>query len=123
MIKLDWQKALENVDDSEELLLELAKLFIETKADMMAQISTAIANSDAPGLHRAAHNLKGSARIFAAGEAVDGAMRLEVMGADGDLRGAAECLAELELTIDQLTTALAERIGRAGAGETNGRQQ
>ena len=121
MIRLDWQKALENVDGSEELLLELAKLFIETKSEMMAEISTAIANSDAESLHRAAHNLKGSARIFAAGEAVNQAMQLEVMGADGDLRGAAECFSELELTVDQLATALAERIGRAGAGERNGR--
>lgn len=121
MIKLDWQKALENVDGSEELLLELAKLFIETKAEVMGQISTAIANFDAPSLHRAAHNLKGSARIFAAGEAVDQAMRLEVMGADGDLRSAAECFPVLERTVDELTTALGERIGRAGAGERNGR--
>ena len=121
MITLDWAKALENVDGSEELLLELAKLFIETKSDMMAQISTAIADFDAASLHRAAHNLKGSARIFAAGEAVDQAMRLEVMGADGDLRNAAESFSALERTIDQLTTALAEHIGRAGAGERNGR--
>ena len=88
---------------------------------MMAQISTAVANSDAASLHRAAHNLKGSARIFAAGEAVDQAMRLEVMGADGDLRGAAECFPVLERTVDELTAALGERIGRAGAGERNGR--
>ena len=121
MIKLDWQKALENVDGSEDLLLELAKLFIETKSDMMEQIGTAIAKLDAPGLHRAAHNLKGSARIFAAGDAVEQAMQLEVMGADGDFRSAAECFSALERTVDELTTALAERIGRAGAGERNGR--
>lgn len=120
MIKLDWQQALENVDGSEDLLLELAKLFIETSSDMLAQISTAITNHDAPGLHRAAHNLKGSARIFAAGEAVDQAMRLEVMGADGDLSRAEECLPTLDRTVAQLNEALAERIGRTGAGERKG---
>jgi histidine phosphotransfer protein HptB len=120
MIRLDWEQALDNVDGSEDLLLELAKLFIETSSDMLAQISTAIANGDAPGLHRAAHNLKGSARIFAAGEAVEQAMRLEVMGADGDLSQAEECFASLELTITQLVEALAERIGRAGAGQRKG---
>lgn len=121
MVKLDWRKALENVDGSEELLLELAKLFIETQPDMMAQISTAIANADAASLHRAAHNLKGSARIFAAGETVEQAMRLEVMGADGDLRSAAECLPALDRAVSELTATLADHIARAGAGERNGR--
>lgn len=117
MIKLDWERALENVDGSEDLLLELAKVFIESSPDMMQQAREAINSGDAGGLHRAAHNIKGSARIFAVGAAVDEAMRLEVMGAEGDIRDAEECFAALEKTVAQLTAVLKELIGQAGAGE------
>lgn len=120
MIKLDWARALENVDGSEDLLLELAKVFIDSCPDMMQQIRDAIAGGDAAGLQRSAHNIKGSARIFAAGTTVDDAMRLEVMGAEDDLRNAPECLAALEQSVAQLTTALTELISRTGAGEKKG---
>ncbi|HKX21720.1 MAG TPA: Hpt domain-containing protein [Rhizorhapis sp.] len=121
MIKLlDWERALENVDGSQELLLELAKLFIESCPDMMRQIRDAIIIGDAPALHRAAHNIKGSARIFAAGAVVNDAMRLEAMGAENDLSKASECFAALESSVSQLSAALAERIGRTGAGEKKG---
>lgn len=121
MIKLlDWERALDNTDGSEELLLELAKVFIESCPDMMRELREAIDRNDAPGLQRAAHNIKGSARIFAAGAAVDEAMRLEVMGADGDLGEANACYSSLERTIAQLSAALAERISRTGAGQRRG---
>lgn len=121
MIKLlDWEKALENVDGSEDLLLELAQVFVESCPDMMREIGEAINKGDAPGLHRAAHNLKGSARIFAAGTVVEEALRLEEMGTQADLRAAEEGGAHLERAVAQLCAALSERIGQTGAGEKKG---
>lgn len=118
MIKLlDWEKALENVDGSEDLLLELAQVFVETCPDMMREIREAISSGDASSLHRAAHNLKGSARIFAAGSVVEEALRLEEMGTDADLRTAHESSGHLERAAAELCAALSERISRAGAGE------
>lgn len=118
MIKLlDWEKALENVDGAEDLLLELAQVFVESCPENMRQIREAINNGDAPSLHRAAHNLKGSARIFAAGAVVEEALRLEEMGAHADLRSADEASVHLERAAAELCAALSERIGRTGAGE------
>lgn len=118
MIKLlDWEKALENVDGSEDLLLELAQVFVESCPDMMREIREAVSNDDASALHRAAHNLKGSARIFAAGAVVEEALRLEEMGAHADLKAAEESSAHLERAAAQLCAALSERIRRTGAGE------
>ena len=85
---LDWERALENTDGSEELLIELAGVFIDECPEMMRQIRTAIDERDAPALQRAAHSLKGSARIFAATAAADAALEFETMGAEGDLSDA-----------------------------------
>lgn len=107
---LDWERALENVDGSEELLIELAGVFIEECPEMMRQIRAAIDERDAPALQRTAHSLKGSARIFAAAAASEAALRLETMGADGDLSGAEDAWTALSAEVERLVAALAERI-------------
>lgn len=117
---LDWNMALENADGSEELLLELAQVFIETCPDMMMEICQAIDSGNASDLHRAAHNLKGAARIFAAGPVVEHALQLEEMGAAGDLRGADDKYTGLEPLVTELTLALAEKVERARTGQRNG---
>jgi|SRR3546814_594460 len=117
---LDWDMALENTDGSEELLLELAQVFIDTCPDMMMEICQAIDSGNAGDLHRAAHNLKGAARIFAAGPVVEHALQLEEIGAAGHLREADEKYAGLEPQVTELTLALAERVERARAGQRNG---
>jgi len=109
---VDWEKALQNADGSDELLLELIELFNDERPEMMRQIRAAIDQRDPPALRRTAHNLKGSARIFAAGGAVEAAQRLEDMGAEGDLSGADACWAELGQEVERLTAALAEKISR-----------
>jgi HPt (histidine-containing phosphotransfer) domain-containing protein len=118
MIKLlDWKRALENTDGSEELLLELARVFVATYSRMLQEIRTAIDANDAVTLHRAAHNLKGSAQIFAAGAVVEQALHLEEMGAAADLSGADDKYADLERQVAELRAALSERLERTGAGE------
>lgn len=109
---LDWERALENADGSEELLLELAGLFIEECPEMMRQVRAAIDAGDALALQRTAHSLKGSARIFAMGSATEAAHRLELMGAAGDLSGADDGWGALRLEIDRLTAALADKTSQ-----------
>ncbi len=109
---VDWEKALENADGSEELLLELVEVFNDECPEMMRQIRAAIDERNAPALRRTAHNLKGSARIFAATAATETAQRLENMGAEGELSGAQACWTQLSREVERLTAALTERIGR-----------
>ena len=54
----------------------------------------------------AAHSLKGSVANFAAAAAVAAALRLEIMGHDGDLSHAGEAVAALEREIDLLIPVL-----------------
>jgi histidine phosphotransfer protein HptB len=109
---LDWERALENTDGSEDLLIELAEMFIEECPEMMRAVRTAIDTRDAPALQRAAHTLKGSVRIFAMASAVEAARRLEEMGASGDLSDSDVDWNALRLEIDRLTAALAEKASR-----------
>lgn len=109
---LDWERALENTDGSEELLIELAGVFIDECPEMMRQIRTAIDERDAPALQRAAHSLKGSARIFAATAAADAALEFETMGAEGDLSDAEKRWITLNDQVEKLMAALAERSGQ-----------
>lgn len=114
---LDWERAIANADGSEELLTELAGVFIENCPDMLRQIRAAIVESNAAELERAAHNFRGSARIFAAGPATEAALRLEIMGAEADFSKANEGWIALSGEVDRLMTALADKIGRRSAGE------
>lgn len=108
---LDWTRALQNTDGDEELLIELAGVFIEETPEMMRQVRAAIDTRDAPELQRAAHSLKGSAHIFAASAATDAALRLEAMGAESNFKDAADGWAILRFEIDGLLTVLKERVG------------
>lgn len=117
---LDWERALENADGSEDLLIELAQVFVESSPSMMKDVRAAIDQGNAPALYLAAHNIKGSARIFAAGAVLEEALRLEEMGADADLGAANDSWAILNHEVDQLVIALSERIGHAGAGQKKG---
>lgn len=112
---LDWSRALQNADGDEELLIELACVFIAEGPEMMRQVRVAIDTRDAPELQRAAHSLKGSAHIFAASAAADAAFRLEVMGAEGNFKDAADGWAILQFEIDGLFAALKERVSGQGS--------
>jgi CheY-like chemotaxis protein/HPt (histidine-containing phosphotransfer) domain-containing protein len=111
---LDWAAAMENVDGDPEFLKELAKLFFTEGAKAMLEIRAAITAGDANRLRRAAHTLRGSVACFAAKPAVEAAQRLETMGRDGNLGGAAAAWASLEGEIERLRSALATRVRPVG---------
>lgn len=110
---VNWERALENADGSEELLVELVDVFLETYPEMMRQIRAAIDARDAPALRRTAHSLKGSTRIFAAEPATEAALQLENMGASGETAGAEAVWTTLGLEVERLKAALAERRAEA----------
>jgi HPt (histidine-containing phosphotransfer) domain-containing protein len=120
---LDWEKALQNTDGSEELLIELAGVFLDECPEMMRQIRASIDAGDAPGLQLAAHSLKGSARIFAAPPATDAAHRLELMGAEANLQDAESAWSLLLETIEDLVVALAERSCGQGSPAQPGQEE
>ena len=65
---------------------------------------------NATDLRLAAHTLKGSLRCFGAAPAVEQAQRLEQMGHEGDLRGAAEALRMLDAQTQEVVRCLSEYL-------------
>lgn len=102
----DWQAALDRVDGDLEFLRELAGLFREEAPLLLAEIRAAVANGDGPALQRAAHTLKGSVANFGAQEAFEAALRLEMIGQQGDFSEAKAAYTELEAKIAHFEGAL-----------------
>jgi HPt (histidine-containing phosphotransfer) domain-containing protein len=103
---VDLPAALARVRGNQDALRSLAQLFVEESATLLPELRAALASADAAKLHRAAHTLKGSVSFFGAGRATAEAQRMEHMGRDHDLAGAAEALAALETEVERVRVVL-----------------
>ena len=104
---LDLQLALARVGGDEQLLREIAVLFIEECPRAVAEIQKAIAAGDPAKLENAAHALKGSVSNFGARDAVETAFRLEQMGRANQMTDAGGMLPALESALSAVCTELA----------------
>lgn len=102
----DLKAILDRLGGDEEILKEIAALFIEDVPEMLAQIRQAIASGDASALEKSAHALKGSVANFGAEAAVAAALRLEMLGRSGQVKGASEIYGELEPAMKEIQEAL-----------------
>lgn len=99
---LDREAALARVGGDEELLKEIATLFLENYRAWISELRQAVASKDANAIQRTAHGLKGSVGNFGARDAVEASVRLENLGRSGDLIHASESLAALEAALETL---------------------
>ena len=106
LASLNKALALERLCGDEQLLAEIAGLFLDNYPSLMAQIRDAVSRRDAGALHHAAHTLKGSVANFCAQAAIESAYQLECMGRAGDLTGAEDSLVALEQQLRSLEPAL-----------------
>jgi CheY-like chemotaxis protein len=116
---INREQALAGVGGDTELLLEIAKIFMDQADTMLAAVEETVRKQDAPALERAAHSLKGSVGVFGAQAAKDSAFRLEQMGRNRDLgaaQQACESLSrELQLVKQDLLRLQREFSGNAQA--------
>jgi HPt (histidine-containing phosphotransfer) domain-containing protein len=99
-------RILEQLEGDRELMVELAKAFLDDYPTLLAAVRDAIGTGDSPALERSAHKLKGSVAIFAAHTAAQAALRLEKLGADGEMMLAGETLSALEQELERVVAAL-----------------
>lgn len=93
---VDLDHALTWVDQDRELLAELVGIFLQDYPLRLTELHEAIAQGDAPRTQRVAHGLKGSVAGFGAKRAKELALRLELIGKNGDLAEARPALDDLE---------------------------
>jgi two-component system sensor histidine kinase/response regulator len=107
---LDMTGALAHVDGDEELLKEIAGIFLDSSDELMDRIHQAIKNQDGGELERAAHTLKGAVGNFGAEPACRAALELENMGRSADLTKAEAVYSVLEKAIGNLRDTLAAML-------------
>jgi PAS domain S-box-containing protein len=105
---LDGAAALDRVGGNRDTLRQLIEVFEQDCMSLLAELAAAVAAGDAPNLRTAAHTLKGMIAFFTTGPAVDAALRLEKLGEQDDIAGAAEVLVELRRHVEGVRTALAD---------------
>ncbi|MBM3755366.1 MAG: Hpt domain-containing protein [Acidobacteria bacterium] len=108
LAKLDCAVALERLGGDEELLREVARLFLDEYPMLMNEIRSAAVERDASAMERAAHSMKGSVSNFGTERVYDAAYALERMGRAGDLSTADEFIAKLESALAYIHPALVE---------------
>jgi signal transduction histidine kinase/CheY-like chemotaxis protein len=108
----DKATALARLEGDEDLLREIASLFLDSGPETMEIIEKCMMKGDLSGASRAAHSLKGAVGNFAAARARETALRLEAAAREGDASAAREAWAGLQTEMIQLLAALETVAGR-----------
>ena len=111
LLVLDRALALSRVGGDEELLREIAGLFLDDYPSLVDKIQEALAKQDAQGLERASHSLKGSVANFGAEPAYQAALELEKIGRSKDLGHAASAFLNLQRSLESLQPELTALAG------------
>jgi CheY-like chemotaxis protein/HPt (histidine-containing phosphotransfer) domain-containing protein len=109
----DREEALARGGGDMELLLEIAKLFLDECPSQLAEIRDAVARSDSEALERVAHALKGAVGNFGAKLVYAAADKLEMMGRAGNVDGGAEACTELTAEVERLKRSLSALLSEA----------
>ena len=107
---LDVAAALDRVGGDEDLLKEIAGIFLEEYTSQLAAARSAVREKDAGAVQHTAHSIKGSVANFGANEAYELALRLEMMGRHNDLATSEQALAELERAVETIKPQLAKLV-------------
>jgi HPt (histidine-containing phosphotransfer) domain-containing protein len=103
---VDRVALLDRVGGDEDLLREIASLFLNEYPATLQEIRRAVGARDSKAVEQAAHSLKGSVANFGAPGATRAALRLETLGRKGQLDEAPLALNELLFEFQQLHPAL-----------------
>ena len=98
--------ALDRVGGDEELLREVAQLFLQEYPSLMGQLEEAVARDDAGRVMETAHTMKGSLATLGAEAGTHIALQLETMGRHRSLTGSRETCRALVAQLNELESEL-----------------
>ncbi|MDD5250053.1 MAG: Hpt domain-containing protein [Rhodocyclaceae bacterium] len=107
----DRAATLENLGGDEELLAQIASLFVASWPESLARLHLALAAADAEALRSAAHAVKGAVANFWAARAVQATRELELAGKSGDLAQAPQLLDAAVVAVEEVVAALNAELG------------
>ena len=106
LLMLDFQLAMERVGGDEDLLKEIARLFLDEYPDSLRKLEVAIASQNPKQVEHEAHTLKGAIANFGAPQATNAALELEQMGRNNDLSQAVPSFQRLKNALSGLDSEL-----------------
>jgi HPt (histidine-containing phosphotransfer) domain-containing protein len=106
----DRAAALRRTEGDEELLAEMARIFLSDCPRLISQLRTAVSHGDPTAIEHGAHEIKGCVGNFAAGQAFAAAARLEGLGCANQMADVGEAARLLEAELERLTQALGRLI-------------
>jgi len=104
---LDTAGLVDRVGGDEELLKEIAALFLSDYPRLLAEVRDAFHRKDPERLEKAAHALKGAVSNFGAESATQAALKLEIMGRERELADSAPAIMHMEREIERVAAELA----------------
>ena len=102
----DYSKALAQADGDQDLLAEVAAVFLQQYPKHLFAIREAIARNDSRTLGSIAHSLRDESSNFAAQQVCQVATEIETLAENGGLDAAKAAYARLKEALDQLRPAL-----------------
>ncbi|HEV7219992.1 MAG TPA: Hpt domain-containing protein [Terriglobales bacterium] len=105
-----WNKAeaIEWLGGDEELLRELVEVFIAESRKPLLKLRDAVFSSDADGVVRGAHSIKGELGCLGAIAAANTAQKLQTMGINNEMSGAPEMFRKLEREMQAIKLTLVQ---------------
>jgi CheY-like chemotaxis protein len=104
----DWDAALDEVGESEDLLLNVVAAFQRECPKLMSELDEAINTGDAATVKRVGHTLKGTVRIFHVPQVQEWARRMEEAGEQGRMQDARQLMRGMSDVFSALMNELGE---------------
>lgn len=109
---VNWDQAMQVVDNDEQLMADVIEAFLTECPDQMDALEAAIRSGDLAVAQRMAHTIKGSMRTFAADACRDEAEKLETMAHNRAMDGADAIYRQLRSELDQVIAELNSFVER-----------
>jgi CheY-like chemotaxis protein len=107
---VDWEAALAATAGDQGLLCELIDAYFLERPRLARELDDALERTDFDLLHRAAHTIKSSMRLFGAARPLDLSFRLEQLGRKREVDGAAGLRTELFEELEKLHPVLVDYV-------------
>ncbi|MDH5680368.1 MAG: response regulator [Spirochaetota bacterium] len=105
-IILDLDKSLDRLGDDQSLLLEVIDMFLDSCQIQMGALEKAIQQGEPREVEHIAHTFKGAVSNFEAKSSIKHALKLELMGREGDITLAKQEFALLQQEVAKVVTSL-----------------
>mgnify|MGYP002713143907 CR=1 FL=1 len=103
---VDWVSLLQAMGGDRDILVEVARLFLEFGPDQVLAVEEALSHGDAATLRSTAHRLKGSLAQLHVDSATEHAAELEQYGQRGELGPARGLWLTLREEVNQIQQAI-----------------